>query len=313
MNFDNITIRSRNPMYYIDDQYQIVELSNTYDDEEIIEIKNRGGTAKVPINKKITIIPALGIIMFRTKDDALLFSRMLSHGQTDLIKENIESQGITKDNVLKFSSAPVKNGLYSIEAYDKGLLGRKDGYCALTKNNERYHISQVTPGSNEDIAITEYINRTTRFDYMNFATNKIIFELLYQNGQVYVTSYTISSQGVAQGLVFISDLDNYRVFDNKHDAVNYQNEWKRDGEDHHFKMQEAYSKSYEKYQHRKQIRKETQKKVFNIIWGFVWGHKGQILGKGLEFIKGLAHGSGDNPIESKILDLLDQGEVNIVG
>lgn len=311
MNFNCLTIRSRNPMYYIDDQGQIVELSNTYDNEEVIEIKRGGGIIKVPINKKITILQQLGVFLFKTKDDALLFSKMLFNNDFDQIVKNVENQGKVKDNIMVISSGVTKSGLYSIEAYDQELLGRKEGYCALTKNNKRYHISQVIPNSNEDKVIVEYINRNSKFDYMNFATNKVLFELLYQNGKTYITSYTISSQSVGKGFQFITDLNNYRVFDGIFRAKLYQKEWIKYGEEHHFRMERAYIEANEKRQKLKEIKKETTKKVFNILWGFVWNYKSQILGKGLDMLKKMKDGKSSNPIETKIMDMIDKDEINI--
>lgn len=313
MNFNDVTIRSRNPMYYIDDKYQIIELENTYDDEEVIEINN-GCCSKlrIPINKQITIVPKLGMFFFRSKDDALMFGRMLDKYGKDALIKSAESQAKTKSNIMKISSEPVKNGMFSVEAYDKGLMGIKDGYCVITKDKRTVKIMPVKPGTPEDRVITEYINRNSKIEYVNLANNKIVFETMYENGIAYVTHYVVSSQGTPSDLEFISDLNSFRFFRSLESAYTYLSDWNIFGsEDHYFNMQRARRESYIKYQERKAIRAETRKKVFSILFGFVWGHKGEILKFGFDAIKNIK-GSTSNPIEDKVADMILNGAVNIV-
>ena len=80
MNFEKLKIRSRRPMYTINDNFEILEITNSYDSEEVIEVfvNNIGHSIKIPINKRITIIPKLGLVLFRTKEDAMIFGRMLN-------------------------------------------------------------------------------------------------------------------------------------------------------------------------------------------------------------------------------------------
>lgn len=313
MNLDSIVVKSRNPIYYIDDKYQIIEVSNVYDDEEVIEIKSGDvGVNRVPINKRITIIPALGMFLFKTKDDALMFGRLLSReGKTSLIK-SAESQGITKENVLKIHSGVVKNGLYSIKELDDGLLNRKSGYCYLD-GDEIKTIPQIVPGSQEDVVVTEYVNRSSKLDSINLANNKVLFELCYENGETYITYYTIDSNVVSTTALFVSDLNSFKVFDSKFNARAFKNSVSRYGAEHVMNQEINKRESYEKYKYNQQVRRETTKKVFTILWNFIWNYKGVILGKGLDIIKKkLTKSDTNTEIQNKIIDMINKGEVNLV-
>lgn len=317
MNLNAITIRSRNPMYYINDNYDIVEILNIYDNCETIEI-NTGTFSKVivPINTRITVVPKLGMFLFRTKDDALMFGRMLNKEGNNSLIRNSQSESIIKPNVMVISSNSVENGLYSIEDCDKGLTGRKKGYCYLNSDNKIIEISTIESGSNIDTIITEYVNRNKdKLDNVNLSNNKLIFEVFYQNGKSRVTHYLIDSHNSSRQILFISDLNSYKIFNSKEMAKSFVNDCKIFGEDFWINEQKNKTDSYEKYQYRKEVKKDTAKKIFGILWGLVLNHKELILGKGFDMFKKLLNKnkSVENVgIANKILDMINKNEVKVV-
>lgn len=317
MNLNAITIRSRNPMYYINDDCDIVEIPNIYDNCETIEI-NTGIFSKVivPINTRITVVPKLGMFLFRTKDDALMFGRMLNKDGNNSLIRNSQYESIAKPNIMVVSSNFVKNGLYSIEDCDKGLTGRKKGYCYLNDDNEIIEIPTIKSGSNVDTIITEYVNRNKdKLDNVNLANNKLIFEVFYQNGKSRVTHYLIDSHNSSRQMLFMSDLNSYKIFNSKEMAKNFINDCKIFGEDFWIDEQKNKTDSYEKYQYRKEVKKDTTKKIFGILWGLVLNHKEVILGKGLDIFKKLLNKNKsveNTDIANKILDMINKDEVKVV-
>ena len=64
MNFEKIKIRSRRPMYTINDNGEILEITNSYDSEEIIEVfvNNIGHSIKIPINIMYSVLSIISTI-----------------------------------------------------------------------------------------------------------------------------------------------------------------------------------------------------------------------------------------------------------
>lgn len=320
MNFEKVKIRSRSPMYMINDNLEIVELSNIYDSDEIVEINmnNLGHTIRIPINKKITIVPKYGLVLFRTKDDALLFGRMLNFDFSSIEKTS-NYQSRTKDNIVKIDTdKPVKNGLYSIDSVDNAITGVKNKYCYIDKNDKIVEIKPVDINNGpESEIIMAYLERNSAVDNINVSNNKVIYEILYTNGKVYVTHYTINVHTFNNKVEFITDLNNFKLFRSKQYAKDYLFKSKLTGNTNSYIGESKFEyDSYDKYNYRKQVRKETAKKVFDIIWGIVWNHKSAILDKGLNFAKKIINNAKAakevaSEMEKVLTEMIDNGDVAI--
>ena len=322
MNFEKIKIRSRRPMYTINDNGEILEITNVYDSEEIIEvfINNIGHSIKIPINKRITIIPKLGLVLFRTKEDAMIFGRMLN-SNFDSIEKTSNSQSKIKENIVVLDSKkPVKNGLYSIDSVDKAITGVKNDYWYVTKDNKIESVKVIDiEKSPESEIILEYLNRNSAVDNVNVSNNKVIYEILYTNGKAYITHYVINVHTFNTKVEFITDLNNYKIFRSKQYAKDYLFKSKLTGNKNSYINESKYEyDSYDKYNYRKQVKKETTKKIFNIIWGIVWNHKEVILDKGLGFVKDIVKNAKvakevAGEMEKMLTDMIENGEVAVAG
>lgn len=320
MNFEKIKIRSRNPMYLINDNLEIIELTNIYDGEEVIEIfvNNIGHSIKVPINKRITIVPKCGLVLFRTKEDAFMFGKMLN-SSFDGVEKTANSQSKIKDNITIINTNKVvKNGLYSICSVDKAITGIKNDYWYVTKNNEIEQVKTIDiESSPESEVIMEYLNKNSAVDNINVANNKVIYEILYVKGKVYVTHYTINVHTFNTKVEFITDLNNYKIFRSKQYAKDYIFKSNLTGDKNSYINESRFEyDSYDKYNYRKQVRKDTTKKVFNIIWGIVWNHKEAVLDKGVSFIKRIitdhkAAKEVASEMEKILTDMITNGEVGV--
>ena len=320
MNFEKIKVRSRNPMYLINDNLEIIELTNDYDGEEVIEIfvNNIGHSIKVPINKRITIVPKYGLVLFRTKEDAFMFGKMLN-SSFDGVEKTANSQSKIKDNITIINTNKVvKNGLYSICSVDKAITGIKNDYWYVTKNNEIEQVKTIDIESGpESEVIMEYLNRNSAVDNINVANNKVIYEILYVKGKAYITHYTINVHTFNTKVEFITDLNNYKIFRSKQYAKDYIFKSDLTGDKNSYINESRFEyDSYDKYNYRKQVRKDTTKKVFNIIWGIVWNHKEAILDKGISFIKGIvkdykAAKEVAGEMEKILTDMIEKGEVAV--
>ena len=322
MNFEKLKIRSRRPMYTINDNGEILEINNIYDSEEVIEvfINNIGHSIKIPINKRITIIPKLGLVLFKTKEDAMIFGRMLN-SDFDSIEKTSNSQSKIKENIVVLDSKkPVKNGLYSIDSVDKAITGVKNDYWYVTKDNKIESIKVIDiEKSPESEIILEYLNRNSAVDNVNVSNNKVIYEILYTNGKAYITHYVINVHTFNTKVEFITDLNNYKIFRSKQYAKDYLFKSKLIGNKNSYINESKYEyDSYNKYNYRKQVKKETTKKIFNIIWGIVWNHKEVILDKGLGFVKDIVKNAKvakevAGEMEKMLTDMIENGEVAVAG
>lgn len=319
MDLSNVVIKSRNPMYYINEDYQIIELPNNYDDAEVIEIKKTIGTTRIPINKKITIIVSLGLFLFRSKEDAINFGKLLDD-QELLIKNSI-NQGVTKDNIVSFSiEGTVKSGLYTIKQFDDGLtnqLARKD-YCYIDDNKEIHSIQQIEPESEEDSVVTEYVNRVSKLDHQNLSNSLIIFEILYEKGKVYITHYNLDNNLHSTKTLLITDINAYRIYKNKHSAKGWLYNLKLYGKDRELDETNSMIKAVEHSREISKLKKETVMKILKIIGKYAWQYKNIILGKGFEFLNGKLNinspgfGNGDTDIQEKILEMITKGDAEVV-
>lgn len=322
MNFEKIKIRSRRPMYTINDNFEILEINNIYDSEEVIEVfvNNIGHSIKIPINKRITLIPKLGLVLFRTKEDAMIFGRMLN-SNFDSIEKTSNSQSKIKENIVVLDSKkPVKNGLYSIDTVDKAITGIKNDYWYVTKDNKIESVKVIDiEKSPESEIVLEYLNRNSAIDNVNVSNNKVIYEILYTNGKVYITHYVINVHTFNTKVEFITDLNNYKIFRSKQYAKDYLFKSKLTGNRNSYIIESKYEyDSYDKYNYRKQVKKETTKKIFNIIWGIVWNHKEVILDKGLGFVKDIVKNAKvakevAGEMEKMLTDMIENGEVAVAG
>ena len=322
MNFEKIKIKSRRPMYTINDNFEILEITNSYDSEEVIEvfINNIGHSIKIPINKRITLIPKLGLVLFRTKEDAMIFGRMLN-SNFDSIEKTSNSQSKIKENIVVLDSKKlVKNGLYSIDSVDKAITGVKNDYWYVTKDNKIESVKVIDiEKSPESEIILEYLNRNSAVDNVNVSNNKVIYEILYTNGKAYITHYVINVHTFNTKVEFITDLNNYKLFRSKQYAKDYIFKSNLTDNKNSYINESKYEyDSYNKYNYRKQVKKETTKKIFNIIWGIVWNHKEVILDKGLGFIKDIVKNAKvakevAGEMEKMLTDMIENGEVAVAG
>ena len=322
MNFEKIKIKSRRPMYTINDNFEILEINNIYDSEEVIEVfvNNIGHSIKIPINKRITLIPKLGLVLFRTKEDAMIFGRMLN-SDFDSIEKTSNSQSKIKENIVVLDSKkPVKNGLYSIDTVDKAITGIKNDYWYVTKDDKIESIKVIDiEKSPESEIILEYLNRNSAVDNVNVSNNKVIYEILYTNGKAYITHYVINVHTFNTKVEFITDLNNYKIFRSKQYAKDYLFKSKLTCNKNSYINESKYEyDSYDKYNYRKQVKKETTKKIFNIIWGIVWNHKEVILDKGLGFVKDIVKNAKvakevAGEMEKMLTDMIENGEVAVAG
>lgn len=319
MDLSNVVIKSRNPMYYINEEYQIIEFPNNYDNAEVIELKKTVGTTRIPINKRITIIVSLGLFLFRSKEDAINFGKLLD--DPDLLVKNSINQGATKDNIVSFSvEGIVKSGLYTIKQFDNGLtnqLARKD-YCYIDDNKEIHSIQQIEPESEEDSVVTEYVNRVSSLDHQNLSNNLIIFEILYEKGKVYITHYSLDNNLHSTKTLLITDINAYRIYKNKHSAKGWLYNLKLYGRDRELEETKSMIKAVEHAREVARVKKETAIKILKIISKFAWKYKSMILGKGLDFLKRSLNinipgvGDVDSNIQEKILEMITKGDVQVV-
>lgn len=319
MDLSNIIVKSRNPMYYIDDSFQIVELPNVYDDSEVIEIKRTIGTDQIPINKRITIIVSLGLFLFRSKEDAINFGKLLDN--PDLLVKNSTNQGVTKDNIVSFSvENTVESGLYTIKQFDDGLTNQRsrNDYCYIENEKDIHEIKQIIPESNEDGVITEYINRISKLDNLNLSNNLVIFEILYEKGKVYVSHYVIDNNYHSSRTLLITDINAYRVYKNKHSAKGWLYNLKVYGRDRELEEIKNMNDAVQHARQVRQVKKDTAMKILKIIGKYAWSYKGVIFDKAIKFIKQKIPGgdilSGEgidtSSVEEQILEMIKNGEVN---
>lgn len=329
MNLDNIIIKSMKPMYYIDEEYQIVELKNNPDNAEVIELKKGITKEIIPINTKITVIVPLALFLFRTKEDAEEFGRFFDN--PDLLSKNAQTQSQSKKNITVISSdgEEVESGLYTLKDLDKGTVAEtRKRYRYIDENRKICEIKTIKEESVEEYVITEYINRTSTLESINLANNVVIFELLYEKGKTYVTYYCLDPNLSTNKTILVSDLNSYRLFTSKSNAKSYLYNFKLFGK--YSEMESVFNLRDDIVNTRNahEIRKETMKKVFSIIAKFVWNNKSVIVSKAIQLYKkfkdrnggsdniadagGVTEEGADNTV-NKIIEMIQSGDIKIIG
>jgi hypothetical protein len=226
------SILSTKPLYYIDDEGEIIELDHTYDDLNVVRVWDPGCErtnfhyTDYPIEEPITYIPKLGFILFSTTKTAKNYVNECTYsgGLVSIIENLFEQTRHSKYivEIKKKNDIVIPDGLYSIPSFDDALIN-SSWLQEIRYLDENDDIKKIKP---TDDNINEYIKQyllgvdiETRH---NFENERLIFEIFTENDIVYINHFFVNNSNEPQGCFYYTRIQNYPLFGSKHQALDYR-------------------------------------------------------------------------------------------
>ena len=224
-----ITLLSRHPLWYIDEEEQIGFIQNEYSDAETIVVTKDDHTTKYPIQESLTVIPELNIVLFETQEDAIVGVSMMHSVENG---ENMIQNSIQTNMHSGYYSVPIssniESGLYSYSEIDKKI--KSINVMEVRYLNQDNKIKLIH-GTEEIPALENIINEFLKYNdvkrnHHDEFSERLVFDIIVENGTLYLKSFWIMDNGADFGPVpfMISPLTGYLLFTSKPNAAIYRND-----------------------------------------------------------------------------------------
>lgn len=225
---EKLTIKSRNPLYYYDtDNEAIGHIVNEYNDGEYIELEHYDfNSYKIPIVGNYIIIPEKGIILFKSQNDAIRLTSMLTnHGNIFTICHTA-FQSMKHDNnfikkMTKKYPIDFEDGLYSFENLDECVDENLMELRYLNHNNDIRKVHQIE-SENLKNYIDDFLLMSLFSSKNDFKHERFVFEIKIEGNYVYVAGYAIGSTKEIVGPMYFTAINNYPIFTSKFQAGDFR-------------------------------------------------------------------------------------------
>lgn len=286
----NYQLLSTHPLWILDDENHPVVVQNKYDNLEMIRVYDNGNTGKYnycdyPIEPLITYVPELGVLFFKTYEDAIRYASLMSDksGVLTIFENGFEASRHNKVIVEFDEHKKVKNGVYTIAEYDDALIipdyeWIHDIHYISEKGVEKVKHSD----ENINFYLHKYMNMIDIETRHNLENERLFFEVYSECGKVYINHFFIRYHQQPVIPFYFTRIMNYVICSSKSQADAIKSKTKNGGWDITTDMFHIQSsiESHLNDQARKEARKEICKKVIQYAGSFVWDHLDDVLNWG---------------------------------
>lgn len=218
----NYELLSTNPLWILDDDNEPQVIKNKYDNLEVIRVYDNTNSEfnhyDYPIEPLVTYIPEIGEIFFKTQNDALRHSSLMSSesGILTLLDNGFEQSRHNKaiDEFKKLK--PVENGLYVIPEFDEALVIPSSEWintiCYLSENGVE---SVKNADENINFYLHKYLNMIDIETRHNLENERLVFEIYTEMDKVYINHFFVKYHNCPSGPFYITRIMNYIVCPNK--------------------------------------------------------------------------------------------------
>ena len=225
-----IQLLSRKPLWYIDEEEKIGYIQNDYSDAELIVVIKNDHVTKYPIQKELTIIPELSIVLFETQEDAIIGLSMMQTMENGelMVKNSIQTNMHDGYYSVKSPGGSIVSGLYSYSEIDKNIKSinvKEVRY--LNQDNKIKLIHGIDENSSLKDVIYEYMRyNDVKINHHDIYSERLVFDIISENGTIYIKSFWLMDNGTDFGPApfMISPLSGYLLFTSKENAAIYRND-----------------------------------------------------------------------------------------
>lgn len=222
---NNFEVRSLNVLWYLNEENVPEMIPNIYDNEEVVRVyQGTGGYMDYPITGSIMYIPVLGIVLFKTQNDAAAYMSIINTLEgCDIAVTNALQASRLSDANKEYSSWGIPDGVYCSEYLDSDNVSW-GGLTELRYLNEENLIKKPKPiPKHLESKLSNYLMQFNIALKHNFETERILFEIHSEGGKTYINHFFIAAnQFDFNGPIIFTRMMNYPIFSSKEEAAIYR-------------------------------------------------------------------------------------------
>ena len=281
----NFEIHSLNVLWYLNEDNNPMMIPNIYDNSEVVRVYGNSINEyqDYPIEDPITYCPNIGLVLFKTQNDAARFMSIIeSESGSEIVIENSFQASINSTANKEYPSWGIKDGIYCYDAFDEDLP-QWHWVTELRYLNEEMLIKKpIQIPSHLESKFATYLSQFQLEVNHNFENERLLFEVYSEDGKTYVNHFFVHLNNTNVDAILFTRICHFPIFMNKRCAalwrLKYENGMINPGLQLYQKQSKAQAKREVDLE--KQRRKELVLKIGKMCGEYAYSHLQDIINFG---------------------------------
>lgn len=214
----NFEVHSLNVLWYLDENNEPRMVPNIYDNAEVVRVygNNLNEYQDYPIEDAITYCPNIGLVLFKTQNDAASFMSIIeSASGSEVIVENSFQASINSPRNKEYPSWGIKNGVYCYSPFDEDLPQWSWLMDIRYLNEDNLIKKPIEIPKHCETKFANYLSQFQLEINHDFCDERLLFEVYSENGKTYVNHFFIHMNKEYSDAIMFTSICNFPIFMNK--------------------------------------------------------------------------------------------------